>query len=1063
MRWVQTNPYIAPEITGQRSTNPENEAIVLHGSSFNYRSPLGFGDHPNNYVRIPLYDEIALLDKNGMQIAKFVAPNSTKTRFPFPEELMDISDPRNTFVRAERYFEELRRSGAGEIYVSEVIGAYVPTTFIGMHTPNFKASRRVDAKIAALEAEAGGRITETSWRLRILNAELKNEEATFNSRLHYNVAVRAEIDRRLGRNVIWEIRSKSIEQASAELRELGFPELAEEIRHIPFDPEQSGYAGAENPLGIRFEGIVRWAKPVVDENGEVQGYITFALNHDHLLAMIDHICPMPERFTELSDGFSGNYAFVWDYKCRSIVHPRHYSMVGFNPETGERETPWLEQTLYNKMIAAGFDRADWQEFIATLEDYEPFTGDEDSIAFQSRSKRPAPELTRLGIVGLDGRYLNMAPQCTGWMDLTRDGGSGSFYILWSDLYKLTTAAAIPYFTGRYCPEVRGNRRGFGFVTVGAGISDFVHPATVMGDRLTEKVDENIYYTTQHLVWSTFILSVLVIFVAIWMASYLSHKLQWLISGITKFRQGHRDFRFDVTIKDEFGQLAHSFDEMAENIVHSVHSPLVITDLNLNIIYANNLALALVGKKPEEVIGRSYKEQSIYGYGSNYCPITALHEGREMAEVLHLKQTDSYFMGNANYLLDERGERQGYLIISSDVTELSRKQIELEQANLHKSRFLARMSHELRTPMNAIIGINEITQWKLGNIGGLKDQQDLNDNLDELKRSSHHLLRLLNDILEASNLEGEAIELVERPLELTSMLEGISKKMQSECAEKKLDWTTHFDFTTTHFLADGLRLRQALGHLFDNAIKYTPEHGKISFTVKEKDREEDKVLISFAVKDTGVGISDDRKESIFLPFEQAEAKETKYTSGSGLGLVIARKILELFGTQITLQSEVGRGSEFSFEVWLQEKNVAGSKSSSENIKERFTGQRALVVDDVRVNRVVLVNLLREAGFTVDEAKDGKEGVEVFENSSENAYNIIFMDIQMPVMDGWEAALVIRNLPRADAKTVPIVTISANAFPEDIEKSFASGMNDHYAKPIERAVLTEILGTYCTPTS
>ena len=1098
MGWVQTNPYVQPEETGQRSTNPENESIVLHGTSFNYRPPLGFGDHPDNFVRIPLYDEIALLDINGIQIAKFVAPNSTKTRFPFLEELLDVSDPRNTFVRAERYFEELRNLRPGEIYVSEVIGAYVPTTFIGLFTPNFKAARRIDAKISALEAEVGGRITETTWRLRVLNAELRNEEVTFNSRLHHNTAVRAEIDRRLGTNRIWAIESKSVEQVSAELKTLGFPALAEEILHIAFEPEKSGYAGAENPLGIRFEGIVRWAKPVVDENGEIQGYVTFALNHDHLLAMIDHICPMPRRFTELADGFLGNYAFVWDYKCRSIVHPRHYSIVGFNPETGERETPWLEQTLYNKMIAAGFDRADWQEFIATLEDYEPFTGDQNSLAFQSRSKRPAIELTRQGLVGLDGRYLNNAPQCTGWMDLTRDGGSGSFYILWSDLYKLTTAAAIPYFTGRYCPEVRGNRRGFGFITIGAGIDDFVNPALEMGDILTEKVTENIYYTTHHLVWSTVLLSILVILVAVWMASYLSNKLQWLINGITKFRRGHRDFRFAVAVKDEFGQLAHSFDEMADNIVHSVHSPLVITDLDLNIIYANEQSLQLINAKLEDVVGQSYKSRSIYGYGSQYCPVTALHEGREMAEVRHLKRTDSnisglqfsqiirafddetgkatsndqaettdfYLRGIANYLLDERGKKQGYIITSHDVTEMSLKQIELQRAkdeaelaNQHKGRFLARMSHELRTPMNAIIGVNEIAQSKIGNIRSTEDQQELNAHLEDMKHASYDLLRLLNDILEASNLESETVALVKEPLDLTDMLKAISRKTKSECTEKGLDWTTQFEFTTTHFLTDGLRLRQTLGHLLSNAIKYTPEHGKITLTVKEKDRKDDKVLMSFSVKDTGIGIPQDKRAIIFLPFEQAQIEGTKYTSGSGLGLVIVRKILELFDTQIILQSEVGQGSEFSFDVWIQEEDTS-SKSAIEHLAH-FAGQRALVVDDVRLNRIVLVNLLQEVGFAVDEAKDGKEGVEKFENSPENTYSIIFMDIQMPVMDGWEAAQFIRNLLRPDAKTIPIVTVSANAFPEDIEKSLASGMNAHYAKPIGKSVLSEILGEYCVP--
>ena len=1127
MSWVQIDSFIQPEETGGRSTNCENNDLI-NDTSFRYRPPYGFGDGQHDYLRVPLYDEIALIDKKGMQIAKYVTSYSTKKRFPFPEELLDVSDPKNTFVRAERYFEELFRLGKDDIYVSDVIGAYVPTSFIGMYTPDYRASRRIDAKFAALEAEADGKITEISWQLRILSAELRNDSAAFNSHIdHNNRKVRDEIDRRLGKGKTWEIKDKSLAQVSEGLNTLGFPELAEEILNIPFEPEKEAYAGAENPQGIPFEGIIRWAKPVVDDNGEIQGYVTFALNHDHLLDMINHITPMPGRYSELSDAFEGNYAFIWDYQCRSIVHPRHHSITGYNPETGKPEIPWLESTLYNNMINKGFKREDWQDYIATLTDYVPFApnpekeryvrpdGTEYSVGYTSeninpdkpdgvqvrvRTKVPASELTALGLVGLDGRYLNQAPQCTGWMDLTRDGGSGSFYILWSGLYKPTTAAAIPYYTGQYAPEVQGNRRGFGFVAIGAGIDDFVKPVEVMAAKLEKEVYDNIQTTTIHLIWTTIVLSIVVILIAIWMASYLSSRLRWLIDGITKFRFGYRDFRFAVEIKDEFGLLALSFDEMADNIVHSVHTPLVITDMDLHILYANNYALEAMGKKLDDVIGQSYRKVSIYGYGSQYCPITALQQGNETAEVICLthpkgtisglgiasdpenvtmsrikkrvENTGCYLQGTANYLVDDHGKKQGYIITSNDVTELTLKQIELqrakekaEQASQHKSQFLARMSHELRTPMNAIIGINEITQSKIGDIQSLEDQQELNDNLVHLKSSSQHLLLLLNDILEASNLESDTVTLIDKPLDMMAVLARITAEMKPKCEEKKLDWQAHFDFTPTHFLADGSRLYQVLYHLLNNAIKFTPEHGDVTLTVREKERKNGKTLLSFAVKDTGVGIPENRRDMIFNSFEQVEVKGSKYTSGSGLGLVIVRRILELFGSQIALQSEVGKGSEFSFDLWLPEDGVnkAEPNEPSAIIKEIFAGQRALVVDDIRLNRIVLVNLLRKAGLIVDEAEDGKEGVAMFAKSPENTYNIIFMDIQMPVMDGWESATMIRNLPRADAKTVPIVTVSANAFQEDIAQSLKSGMNAHYAKPIQSAVLLEILNTYCEPIS
>ena len=1093
MSWVQTDPYIPPEETKKRSSNLENEDII-NGTTFHYRAPYGFGDNRDYFLAVPLYDEIALLDKNGMQIAKYIPPNSAKKRFPFPEALLDVSDPKNTFVKAEHYFEELRKLGKGDIYVSDVIGAYVPSKFIGMYTKDYRASKRIDAKFAELETEAEGKITEVSWQLRVLSAELKNDQGAFNSLVDFNnKKVRDEIDRRLGKNLTWTIQDKSIEQVSEELKTLGFPELAAEILNIPFTPEEEAYAGAENPVGIRFEGIVRWAKPICDSNGVVQCYVTFALNHDHLLDMIDHITPTKERYSELSDAFEGNYAFIWDYKCRSIVHPRHHSIVGYNPETGKPETPWMENTLYNDMLKKGFKRESWQDYIATLTDYVPFApnpektrnvrpdGSEYAVGYtkndinpdmpdavQARGpvKFPAKELTAAGLVGLDGRYLNNAPQCTGWMDLTRDGGSGSFYILWSGLYKPTTAAAIPYYTGQYSPQVQGNSRGFGFVTVGAGIDDFVKPAEDMGVRLTKMVHDNIQQTTFHLTWTTMLLSIVVIFVAIWMASYLSYRLNVLIDGITKFHRGDRSFRFATDVQDEFGHLARSFDIMAESIVRSVHTPLVITDLDLKILYANEHCLAVLGKNLQEVIGFSYKAVSVYEYGSDSCPITALLHGEE-AKVLYLKQSEKFIQGVANYFTDERGVKRGFIITSNDVTELSLKQIELqrakeeaEQASRHKSHFLWRMSHELRTPMNAMIGFNDILQTRIGDMQNVGNNQELSNYLSYLKSSSLELLSLLNDILEASNLESGTVELIDVPLNLSTTLKDISSIAKKSCDAKQLTFTTRFEMSTPYYLADGLRLRQVLNNLLNNAVKYT-EKGQIVFTVLQKDRADGKVLLSFTVQDTGIGIPSEKLERIFHPFEQVALEEWSATGG-GLGLAIVHKVLKLFGTQISVQSESGKGSEFSFEVWLRE----GSPTEGIKVKDvhgRFTGQKALVIDDVRLNRLVLVNLLQEAGFSADEAKDGKEGVEMFEKSTEDMYSIVFMDIQMPVMDGYEAATKIRALPRQDAKTIPIVTISANAFKEDIDKSLANGMNAHFAKPLQKDVLAEILLDYCHPTS
>jgi signal transduction histidine kinase/CheY-like chemotaxis protein/HAMP domain-containing protein len=1065
MSWEQTDPYIAPQETGKRSVNKENEDTV-DGATFRYRPPYGYGDSRNNFVSVPLYDEIACIDKNGKQIAKYINPESTKKRHPFTKELVSVADPKNTYVKAENYFDELKKLGKDGIYVSDVIGAYVPCRFIGMYTPDFIASKFIDAEIAGLEKD--GQDAELLWKLRVLNAELKNEQDKFNSKSPFNTKIRSEIDRRLGKGKIWKIENKGVEQASAVLKELGLAELAEAVANIPFKPEEEAYAGAENPLGIRFEGIVRWAKPILDaKTGEISGWITFALNYDHVLDIIDHITPMSQRYCELSDAFEGNYAFIWDYQCRSIVHPRHHSMYGFNPETGKPETPWLEKTLYDSMIAAGYKREDWQTYVAMLKDYEPWTGDTSSLAFQSRKKKPAPELTKLGLVALDGRYLNNAPQCTGWMDLTRDGGSGSLFIFWSGVYKLQTAAAIPYYTGRYSPEVRGNRLGFGFVAVGTGIDDFIRPANELGDKLAVMVSSSLADASFQLIIVTAVLSVMVVFIAIWMASYLSNRLQRLIRGVAQFRSGRRHFRFQTDRRDEFGQLADAFDDMAESITHSVHSPLVITDKSLNVIYANKYALTVTGQKSlEDIIGQPYSLKSVYPFGSECCPITALRNGSGKAKVFFDERSGKYLQGKANYFRDAHGRITGYIITSNDVTDLSKKQIELEQATIaaeaasrHKSEFLARMSHELRTPMNAILGMNNITQSKIRNIADNADIAELGDYLEQLRQSSNHLLLLLNDILDISKLETGSIQLIDKPLNLFALLKDVEGILRLNGAGKKLHLTVKFaEFTPSYFITDGLRLRQVLNNLLDNAVKFTQEGGSVEFIVDRKDRNNGKALLNFTVRDSGVGIKPEALENIFQPFEQGGQFATYNFSGSGLGLPIAQKVLQLFGSEMFVQSKIGSGSEFHFSLWLQEDENA-KQLNVQDVKGLFAGQTALVIDDVFINRMVLVALLKEAGFKTEEAKDGAEGLLRFTNSPEDSIDIIFMDIQMPVMNGYDSAASIRQLDRADAKTVPIVAISANAFQEDIDKSLISGMNSHYAKPIKMDALSSILMQYC----
>ena len=919
----------------------------------------------------PLYPEMTYIDLNGVELIKITSsPQMDAGK-------KDVSNRRNTYIRSETYFQELKKLKAGEIYVSDVIGAYVRSHLIGMYTPENAASRGLE-----------------------------------------------------------------------------------------FTPELEAFAGRENPQGRRFKGIIRWAVPVV-RNGSISGYVTLALDHDHIMEFVDHITPMDERYVEMPSASDGNYAFIWDYKCRCIAHPRHHSIVGYNPLTGEAEIPWLEDSIYNEWQASGLP---YTEFIKNVPVFHE----------QSRSKKPAAELTAQGLVGLDGRYLNNAPQCTGWFDLTREGGSGSFLIFWSGIWKPNTAAAIPYYTGNY----GRTKRGFGFVAIGAGFEDFQRPAheteIALSDIITEAdntlnavtmetdklILSSLYNTTVKIGIVFIVIIIIVILIAILMASVMTSSITNLVNGITRFRYGERHFRFNSAVKDEIGTLADSFDEMAESLNKSDRGPIIIISNDLNVIYINELGLVALGKKLEEVLGRPYSEISIYPNNSAFDPIAALHEGRE-TEVMYTPELGCYFKGEASYMLDSNGKIIGHIITSVDVTDIMEQQQRLEQAveeaklaNEHKSNFLARMSHEIRTPMNAIIGMTDIVNKQLSS--GNYNLDAVKTNIGYIETSSHHLLGLLNDILDFSKIEAGKIELNMEDVDILKLANTVVTIIQPRCTEKNITFKTHFDLPANKsFLSDALRLRQVLINLLGNAVKFTPENGEIAFSIVQNGTEGAKSRVDFCIRDTGIGIDKDVIKNLFTPFQQANSQIAQKYGGTGLGLGISKNIVQMLGGDISVKSELGKGSEFSFSLLLNEHDAIETEEiQMENISGRLIGKRALLVDDVAINRIIVINMLETTGIEVDEAGDGTEAVSIFSNSPIDTYNIIYMDVQMPEMNGYDAAKAIRVLERSDAKTVPIIAFTANAFREDIDKALACGMNAHLAKPIEAEKLMSVTLKYVT---
>jgi CheY-like chemotaxis protein len=372
-----------------------------------------------------------------------------------------------------------------------------------------------------------------------------------------------------------------------------------------------------------------------------------------------------------------------------------------------------------------------------------------------------------------------------------------------------------------------------------------------------------------------------------------------------------------------------------------------------------------------------------------------------------------------------------------------------------------MSHEIRTPMNAIIGITSIVRRRLGELSiDASELSEIRENIARIETSSQHLLGLLNDILDLSKIEAGKIDITEELMELPKLAETVDSIIRPRCMEKDITFETDFDdLTPSAFLSDPLRLRQVLINLLGNAVKFTPELGKIYFGIKRQSRSGGKSLIKFIVRDTGIGISQENLEDIFKPFEQGGGSVTKRYGGTGLGLAISRRIVQLLGGDISVDSAPGRGSEFRFELWMTE---TGSEAEAaidvEDLTGRFAGRRILLVDDVEINRMIVATMIEDTGADIIEANDGVAAVEAFKNSAEGEIDLILMDVQMPIMDGYEATGAIRALPRPDAATVPIIALTANAFKEDIDKAVSSGMNSHVAKPVELETLLGALLKY-----
>jgi signal transduction histidine kinase len=371
------------------------------------------------------------------------------------------------------------------------------------------------------------------------------------------------------------------------------------------------------------------------------------------------------------------------------------------------------------------------------------------------------------------------------------------------------------------------------------------------------------------------------------------------------------------------------------------------------------------------------------------------------------------------------------------------------ASQAKGSFLARMSHEIRTPLNAIIGMTEIARRS-------RTEEKKNDALEEIVAASTHLLGILNDVLDMSKIESGKFTIVHEPFVLRKAMEEVAHIILQRCEEKQIRFETDFSsLSDIAVLGDKLRLKQVLINLLGNAVKFTPDTGRIHFLAKLCG-EGEKCTVYFKVSDNGIGMTADQMQNLFSAFEQADDTISVRFGGTGLGLAISQNLVKQMGGLITVESAAGKGSVFEFTLHMDAAEAAAEAAVPEGGGSgEFSGKRILLVEDMEINRMIIKELLSDTHADIDEAADGLEAVQAFSASPGGYYDLVFMDVRMPNMDGHEATRRIRALPREDAKTVPIIAMTANAYREDIDNALASGMNGHLAKPIDIGEVMKVL--------
>jgi two-component system sensor histidine kinase/response regulator len=390
-------------------------------------------------------------------------------------------------------------------------------------------------------------------------------------------------------------------------------------------------------------------------------------------------------------------------------------------------------------------------------------------------------------------------------------------------------------------------------------------------------------------------------------------------------------------------------------------------------------------------------------------------------------------------------------VSERTSELVSARIAAETANRAKDEFLANMSHELRTPMNAVMGLSYLLL-----------QTDLTelqrDYLSKVSTSGAHLLSILNDILDFSKVESGQLQMETAPFTLDSVIDRIKATLSDTCAKKGLELVVDIaPDVPLQFLGDSLRLSQVLINFIGNAIKFT-ERGRVTVSASVQSLGARETVLRLAVRDTGMGISPEQQQSLFQRFQQADASTTRRFGGTGLGLAISRRLAELMGGEVGVESQVGRGSTFWFTARLGLPDDAATERLQPEVamhqqQSGLEGARVLLVEDNRINQIIACAFLQKAGVEVELAENGQAALDRLDRPDGQVFDAVLMDLHMPILDGMAATRIIRSRPGHER--LPVIAMTASVLPSDRQPCIDAGMNDFIDKPLDREAMCKVL--------